>query len=195
MDARLIDHDTIVFDIGGVLLSFSPERIARELLPEDTRDRVFSAMYGEDWQWGRFDLGADPNEVIAEEIAARAGGGPIREQILSVLDRFHLCMDPLPLTKELEELKRQGKKMYLLTNYPQPSLSNAMRRFDFFRLFDGCVCSSEEKCVKPGEEIFRVLIDRYGIEPEKTLFIDDNAPNTAQAARLGFDTWTYRAEE
>ncbi len=194
MDARLEGHDTVVFDIGGVLLTFEPEKILQELVPDESRDRIRSAMFGKDWQWYRFDLGKDPNDKIAEDIAAVTGFKEDKATILSVLDRFHLCMKELPLSRSIAELKKQGKRVYLLTNYAQPSLSHAMEHFDFFRLVDGYVCSSEEKCVKPGEEIFRILCSRFDIDPAKTLFIDDNAPNTESAARLGFDVWTYRAE-
>ena len=195
MDARFADYDTVVFDIGGVLLTFEPEKILQELVPDESRDRIRSAMFGKDWQWARFDLGRDPNGQIAEEIARVTGVPEDKQTVLQVVDRFHLCMEEMPLASTLKELKKQGKRVYLLTNYPQPSLSHAMERFDFFRLIDGYVCSSEEKCVKPGEEIFRILCSRYGIDPAGTLYVDDNAPNTERAALMGFDTWTYRRDE
>ena len=63
---------TIVFDVGKVLLSFEPERVA-SLLPAEHRAALKEAMFGAVHRWSEFDLGRKPNEQIAEEIAAAAG--------------------------------------------------------------------------------------------------------------------------
>lgn len=194
MDERLTRYDTIVFDIGGVLLRFNPEYILQKLLPDDTRKALARVMFGPEHQWGQFDLGKDTNEQIAADIARAAGVKNGAEQVLHVVDYFHTCMDELPLVRELPALRTMGKRMYLLTNYPQPSFSNALKAFPFLNGFDGFVCSADEKLVKPDPAIFRLLCTRYDIKPENALFIDDSAPNTLAAAGVGFNVWNYKAE-
>lgn len=54
--------------------------------------------------------------------------------------------------------------------------------------FDGVVTSFEAKCMKPAAGIFLYAIDRLGIIPEETLFLDDSTANLEAAARLGFRT-------
>ena len=46
--------------------------------------------------------------------------------------------------------------------------------------------SGDENVIKPDPRIFRVLVDRYGLEPGSTVFVDDHEPNIRAAAELGF---------
>ena len=85
-----------------------------------------------------------------------------------------------------------GKRLYALSNYPEPSFSLTAARFPFLtECLDGAVISSREKLVKPDPEIFRLLCRRYSLIPEKCLFIDDLKGNTEAAAAEGFRVWHY----
>jgi 2-haloacid dehalogenase len=42
--------------------------------------------------------------------------------------------------------------------------------------------------IKPDEKIFRVILERYHLDPESTLFIDDNRNNIDTAKLMGFST-------
>ena len=72
MDARLMEAETIVFDVGNVLLSFEPEKVLA-LLPEQGRDEMLHALFGPAMLWSGFDLGRDGNDAVAERIAQAAG--------------------------------------------------------------------------------------------------------------------------
>ena len=61
----------------------------------------------------------------------------------------------------------------------------------FFNYLTGMVVSGEEKIIKPDPRLYRVLLERFGLNPEETLFIDDNAQNIATAVMLGFKTIHY----
>ena len=54
--------------------------------------------------------------------------------------------------------------------------------------FDHLYFSCDLKMMKPGEAIFRHVLDAEGFLPEETLFIDDGERNVATAARLGIHT-------
>ena len=58
----------------------------------------------------------------------------------------------------------------------------------FFELFDGGVVSYEEKIIKPEEEIYRLILKRYNLEPSETIFIDDTKANVEGASKLGITT-------
>ena len=51
--------------------------------------------------------------------------------------------------------------------------------------------SSREKMMKPDEAIFRLILEKYALNPEKTLFIDDSAQNVQAARNVGLNTWHY----
>ena len=64
----------------------------------------------------------------------------------------------------------------------------AKNRAVFFGYFDGGIVSAYHQCVKPEEKIYRLLLDKYDLKPEETLFIDDIAENIEAAGKIGIDT-------
>ncbi len=187
----MMETEAIVFDVGNVLLSFEPEKVL-ELLPAQGRDRMLNAMFGPSMLWSGFDLGLDGNEAVAERIAQAAGFPEAKDYALDLLVRFPETMAPLPLYGMLESFHAMGKRLYGLTNYPEPSFTLTCARFPLLAdALDGVIVSAREKVVKPSPEIFRLLQSRFRLEPAKTLFIDDSLANVEAAARLGFQIWHY----
>lgn len=194
MDERLLSAEAIVFDIGNVLLRFDPAQVAT-LLPEQNRAALMEAMFGPKHLWAAFDLGKESNEEIARRISRAAGVPGTWDCVLYVLSHFHEVMSPLPLAAMLPALRAQGKRLFALTNYPEPSFTLACAAFPFLSTaLDGTLVSAREKLVKPDPTIFRLLVERYSLTPEKTLFIDDLEANVKSAAALGFRTWHYAGE-
>lgn len=195
MDRRLMEAEAIVFDIGQVLLFFDGYRVS-SLLPERHRARLHDAMFsGPDRLWPLFDLGVESNEAISRRIAEKAGCPEDWPDVEGLLVRFPETLEPLPMSRLLPELKGLGKRLYCLTNFPEPSLSLTCQRFAFFREMDGMVVSAREKIVKPDPAIFRLLARRFSLVPSKTLFIDDLEENTVSAAKEGFRVWHYAGED
>lgn len=194
MDKRFAEVESVVFDVGNVLLRFDPTRVAG-LLPDENRRPLMEAMFGPRHLWAAFDLGLESNEEIARRISSAAGLADDWPWVVHVLSHFHEVMVPLPLAGELPALRAQGKRLFALTNYPEPSFSLACAAFPFLtRDLEGAVVSAREKLVKPDPAIFRLLTRRYSLTPEKTLFIDDLEANVRSAASLGFRTWHYTEE-
>ena len=84
----------------------------------------------------------------------------------------------------LYELKSRGYRIYILSNLAKESYEY-VRGFEFFREIDGGVFSYQERVIKPDEKIYRILLDRYALKPEETLFFDDVPENIEAARRLG----------
>ena len=194
MDERLLQASCIVFDVGNVLLTFEPDKVMG-LIPGKYRDAIRQAMFGPDWRWGAFDLGAETNEDIAKSIAEKAGVPGGKEMVLHALYHFPETMRPLPLYRLIPELKAMGKQLYGLTNYCEPSFTYTAERFENLKLLDGIVVSHREKVTKPDPAIFTLLIERFGVNPENALFIDDSLANVQTAKTIGFQTWHYTGED
>ena len=195
MDVRLKTADAVVFDVGNVLLSFDREQVI-SLLPAEKRAVMTRVLFGPELMWSRFDLGLGGNEAIAGDIARAAGFPEAADLALMLLRRFPEVMEPLPLYGMLEELRAAGKRLFALTNYPEPSFTLTCFRFPkLTELMEGAVVSAREKVGKPDPAVFRMLSDRYGLRPADTLFIDDVADNTIAAARLGFRVWHYAGDD
>lgn len=194
MDERLLTAETIVFDVGNVLLTFDPPAVA-ELLPEAYRKPMFDVLFGPDRLWSKFDLGAENSAEASREIAGMAGLPQEGAWVMYLLQHFPETMLPLPLYGMIPELKKMGKKLYALTNYPEPSFTLTCARFPLLNLLDGAVVSAREKMVKPHPAIYRLLISRYSLSPASALYIDDTGINADVAAQVGFRAWHYAGDD
>ena len=87
----------------------------------------------------------------------------------------------------LEDLRKKVPAVYALSNWPAETFPHARARFDFLEWFDGIVISGEVGLKKPDASIYRLLFERYGIEPGTTLFIDDVPENLEAAEGLGLN--------
>ena len=88
----------------------------------------------------------------------------------------------------LYALKEAKYRMFGLTNWSGETFPIALRRFSFFQEFEGNVVSGDAKMIKPDKEIFYLLLERYQINAENSLFIDDNLKNIESAQEIGFHT-------
>jgi putative hydrolase of the HAD superfamily len=78
--------------------------------------------------------------------------------------------------------------VYLLSNYGRTNFAHAKEQFKFIPLVDGGVISYEVKYIKPEPEIYQILMDKYNINPEEAVFLDDNQANLEAAKVFGFHT-------
>jgi 2-haloacid dehalogenase len=93
----------------------------------------------------------------------------------------------------LADLHQRGTPLYALTNWSAETFAMARHQFEFLGWFDGIVVSGQERMAKPDEAIFRLMIERYQLIPERTVYIDDSDANVEQARRLGLDAIRFRS--
>ena len=91
----------------------------------------------------------------------------------------------IPETVSLLYKLKAKYKIYGLTNWSAETISIAYDRFSFFKEFDGIVVSGQEKMIKPNKQIYQLLLDRYNLKAEHTIFIDDNINNIKAAEEVG----------
>ena len=121
--------------------------------------------------------------------------GRSRETCAAVLQRAIDLQEPVAPTEELvRDLKEAGYRLYVLSNMSREFI-DYLRRFPVYGLFDGEVVSCEELCVKPEPRIYEILLDRYGLLPSETLFIDDRPANIDTARQLGIGGFLFDAHD
>ena len=174
----------IVFDLGGVLVDFKPERCLEalgfsEAAKEAFRKEIFDGI------WIPCDrIPYDDAEIRAlfrrhlpgfEAEAERFWDGPA--DITRVM----------PYTEAwLKDLKAKGLRVYILSNYGRRSYELNSPGYGFLSMTDGQLISYEIWRVKPEPEIYRTLCERFGIRPEESVFLDDRPENVEAARQLGF---------
>ena len=177
----------IVFDFGGVLVDWNPHYLY---------DRYFGSKERADWflqnictgEWNtQMDTGRPFAECIAEKIAEYPG----QEAAIRAYqtDWMQMMGEQIPAMLELvAALRNNGYCLYGLTNWSAETFCRVRPKYPIFSLLDGIVVSGEEKIAKPDPRIFRILMERYGIVPTESVFIDDTLPNLVPAQALGFHT-------
>lgn len=96
----------------------------------------------------------------------------------------------VPETAQLiHELKEQGYKLYVLSNFCSKSFNLIKERdAEFFALFDGIVISAEVGYIKPDPNIYTHILKTYSIDPHTACFIDDLSINLEAAREFGIHT-------
>ncbi|HEY8762580.1 MAG TPA: HAD family phosphatase [Solirubrobacteraceae bacterium] len=186
--------DTVVFDIGGVLLEWDPRNLYRKLFDDEAEmERFLSEVCTSEWH-AAHDRGVPALKSCAELAAAH----PEQAELIFAWARRteEMVAGPIQGTVEiLRELRQAGVACYALTNMEAETYPLRLARYQFLSWFDGTVVSSSEGVVKPDVEIFRRLLDRFGLDPRMTVMIDDSAQNLEAAASLGMTPIEFRAPE
>lgn len=175
----------IVFDFGGVLLDWNPRYFYHTFFGDEKEMEYFLANICTD-EWN---AEQDRGRPFSEGIKLLQSQHPeYRDAIQLFADGWgDMLKSEIPNGVELlRELKEQNYHIWGLTNWSAETIQVAYRRYDFFRLFDGIVVSGEENLIKPDKRIYQVLLDRYKLNAEESVFIDDNANNIEAAKELGF---------
>ncbi len=172
-----------VFDLGGVLVDWDPRYLYRQLLPDDEVEDFLHEVDFAAWNH-RADAGGRWSDAVAEH-AARF---PHRAELLAAYPtRFRETLGgEVPGTVELlRRLRGDGVRLVALTNWSAETFPHARAMFAFLSLFEGVVVSGEERLAKPDPAVFRLVVERYDLDPARTVFVDDSPRNVAAAADAG----------
>jgi len=185
----------IIFDFGGVLMRWDPQRIFQRYFPEGPAAiQAFLDEIGF-MEWNKLQ---DGGRSFAEGIAAHSARFPQYAQILAGYDKYwsNSVVGPIDGTVAiLRRLKAAGYPLYGLTNYSAEKCRQDIRPFDHFALFDDIVISGEVGVCKPDPAIYRLLLNRIGRRPEECIFIDDMPANVAGAEALGITGLRFHSPE
>lgn len=176
----------IIFDLGGVLIDWNPKYVYRQIFDtEKEMDWFLENITTHDWNIQQ-DAGRTLSDATTEllvkhpkwtsEIQAYYGrweemlGGPIAETV--------------ELLKHLIGLDKY--RILALTNWSSETFPVAIERYgDFLNLFEGILVSGVEKMKKPDHEIYELMLSRYDLVAEESIFIDDSAKNIIGAKECG----------
>ena len=174
----------IVFDLGNVLLSFVPsEYLIKKNYPDNIRNTILRDIF-QSTEWKMLDNGDITVPEAIESIAAKSSLK--REEIALVFNFRRDIMFPLDdNAKLLPVLRKQGYKLYYLSNFPLDVFQEIKNDFYFFRHFDGGIISAEVRLSKPDIRFYEYLIGKYSLNPSESLFIDDVEENVRAAEKAG----------
>ena len=180
----------IIFDLGNVLLKFKPEIFLLELNQDENYNREFIAKIIRTDTWLKLDRGVLSMDEALKIYLAQY---PEEKQFIRLFfARWMEMLTPINENVEvLKSLKNNHYYIYYLSNFIKEAFEFVKEKFDFFDLFDGGIISSEILAIKPEIEIYKALLNKYHLNPQESVFIDDVRFFTKQARKLGFHTIHY----
>lgn len=180
----------VIFDFGNVLIRFDPAYMTAALVSdphdaENIRHVVFDRLY-----WDRLDDGTISDAEVLAAVCAR-----LPERLHKAAQQVYLrWYEHLPeidgMRELLHDIKAQGRGLYLLSNIScgfAQGYASVLALRSLLSSFDGLVFSGPLGMVKPQREIFRHLLDTYGLRAEDCVFVDDSPINVEGARRAGID--------
>lgn len=187
--------ETIIFDLGGVLIDWNPRYLYRKLFQTEEEVTWFLENICTS-EWNDQQDGGRSFDEATEELVARHPEW--EEPIRAWYGRWQETIQGrVPGTVEiLEKIKQTEQyRLYALTNWSADTFPWALNNFDFLHWFEGIVVSGIEKDRKPFSSFYHILLNRYTIDPAKALFIDDNVKNIEGAKAVGIHTIHFQHSE
>jgi 2-haloacid dehalogenase len=184
----------VIFDVGRVLYDWDPRFLYRHLIEDDQAlDAFLRDVVTHDWHF-QHDAGRDFADTSAELTVLH----PRHAELIAAWGpRFLESIgDPVPGMHALvDELEARAVPLYAITNFSHefwpPFRAREAAMFDRFQ---DVVVSGAEKLVKPDAAIYRLALDRFGLEAGRTVFIDDNAANIEGARAVGLIAFHFTDE-
>ncbi|KLE34051.1 HAD family hydrolase [Aurantiacibacter luteus] len=175
----------VVFDVGRVLIRWDLRCLFAKMIDDPAELEWFvTHVVTEEWHF-QHDAGRPLAEMVPERIAEFPA---YERQIAAYATRFNETIPgPVPGSHELvRRLHAGGIPLFALTNFGA-EFWNAFRPTEpLFDLFEDIVVSGVEKCAKPDPRIYAIAEARFGLPPERLLFVDDRAENVAAAEARGW---------
>lgn len=186
----------LVFDLGAVLIRWEPALLVQQHFPQHAPDAQAGAELARQMfshaDWHGFDSGLHTAEDIVA-LSARRLGLPyeaVRALVMPLGEHLEPIPETVALLRQLRERRDAGGspplRLFYLSNMPQPYARVLQRRHPFLQWFDGGIFSGDVQLAKPQPEIFELLAARHGLEPARTVFIDDGLVNVEAARALGW---------
>ncbi|MGB3779099.1 MAG: HAD family phosphatase [Tunicatimonas sp.] len=178
-------YDTVIFDLGGVLIDWNPEYLYRKIFNDEKQMQHFLTEVCH----GAWNKEQDRGRLFVEAVRERTERFP---EHAANIRAYHERWDEMlggaieENVAVLEDLRqRPDIHLYAITNWSAETFPVAQQRFPFLGYFEDTVVSGELKLVKPDPKIYQTLLDRQPIVPEQAIFIDDVQENVVGAEALG----------
>jgi 2-haloacid dehalogenase len=185
--------DAVVFDLGQVLVRWDPFGPFVGRMDRDDVDAFFA-----DVDFPSFNHHQDAGRPWSQARAEVLARFPQHVAALDLyVDHFADALPgPVPGSEDLvRDLLDAGVRTLGLTNWSSETFHLAEPAAPAIGLLEDVLVSGSVGIAKPDVRIFEMLVDRFDLTPETTLFTDDSPPNIDAAARLGLQTVTFTSAQ
>lgn len=176
----------IIFDFGNVIVTFNEKDLVSHFTDnKEEQEFIVEKVIGSpEWNtYGLIDSGFITNEEASILINDRTNN--IHKELVDTFmkDYYKYMYIQKEVLDIIQRLKEKGYKIYLLSNTNEFMYDKFIKEIEY--LFDGMVLSYRTHTIKPHDSIYKYIIDKYNLNPEESLFIDDREDNMDTANKFG----------
>lgn len=183
-------YTTILFDMGNVLIDFDPKTIVAHFVQDPLDRKLLEHAIFRGKEWASLDLGTMSDEEAIVSIN--------RKLPEYYHQRVQIIVKTWPITNVyrpemiplVQALKEKGLRLVLASNA-------SIRFYDYAQdiqalaWFDGIQISAEIHQAKPDPAFYVSLLNRFELDPQSCLMIDDRIDNITGASQVGIDGIVY----
>ena len=186
---------TIVFDIGNVLFGYDPKYILHQLMPENKFHNDYLTHFINAKLWQDLDRGSLDESSLVDILMTLIPDPNLEDNLQLILNNFIHHLHLIDGSRQLFLQLKQIYPIYLLSNFQAVPFSKLREIHPFLYQADGAIISAHHQLMKPEPAIYTKLIQKYQLNPENTVFIDDLPDNINAAIHLGMKGIVFKSPE
>ena len=181
----------ILLDMGNVLLIFNPDVPLNKYCKTEEEKKIIRKEYFDSEEWIKSDYGDIKDKDLFDSVKHRIPE-KYHESFRNVAKNYDEHMLPFKGAKEFcEYIKNKGYGIYILSN-ASDRFHQYFPRFLPLDFFNGVVVSSDIHMIKPYEGIYKYILEKYKLNPEECLFIDDRLENIEGAQKVNIKVELFK---
>lgn len=193
----------LIFDFGAVLFTWQPalllERRHAAWVEQHGGARALAQAFFGHPDWEAFDRGSSEQSEVVLRTSQRLSlpHDDVARLVQSIAPNLTPMPGTLALLQRLVRRREQQDdlKLYFLSNMPVPYARTLEDLHDFIEWFDGGIFSGDAGHIKPEPAIYQLMQERYGLDPQHTIFVDDLPANVQAARAQGWQAIEFRSPQ
>jgi len=184
----------IIFDLGNVILKLNWDSVIEKYSSNDEDKKLLKKVIFESQEWLDLDEGIISKKDGIDKMLSNLPEH-LHQPCKSIMNNWtDSLIHNIPMINFVKTLRSNGYKTYVLSNAPH-DIPVYLKEANLDQYFDGKIISAEELLVKPDHKIYQTLLNRFSLNPEECLFIDDRKENIAAAIECKLHGYVYNYDK
>lgn len=181
----------VIFDLGNVIFKLKFKDIIKRFTEDEKEERLLENVIFNSEQWLQLDDGVISKENAINIMLSKLPFN-LHEICKKIMEDWTFL--GLELNDQMidfvKKIRDRGYNTYILSNAPL-EIPNYLKKLHLIEYFDGKIISAEEKLSKPNLEIYKLLLNKFNLNSEESLFIDDKLENIKAAEECGINGYVF----
>ena len=184
----------VIFDFGNVLLEWNEDKIVNNFSNNKEEQEILKEVIFKSDEWSKLDHGSmnyqDAILLFKEKLPIN-----LKNRVEEIMSTWYKKMQiNEELCNLIKKLKENNYKIYALSNTHVP-VYEYVKNLEIGKYFDGFLISAIENMMKPNEDIYYRLFEKFELVPQECFFIDDSERNIAAGRKCGMEGHIFNIKD